>query len=258
MASFPSGFAYSDLDQGAFANYRIINHAFAYRIPDPIPSIHAGPLMCAGASVFEALDAAKIRPGNRVGVVGVGGLGHVGILFARAMGCPVTALNRTTKRMSDAFALGADTYFALENLNTPHYPPTDARSKSAPRPGNAGIDVLLITTNVVPNLDSLLPLLARRATSVLMTIQTEALSVPYMPFVLPGHKLIASTEASVTNHYKMLEFVAQKVVTTGVVNILPWVEQFEMSVDGLAKAFERLEGGEMRFRGVLVMPESGI
>jgi len=66
-----------------------------------------------------------------------------------------------------------------------------------------------------------------------------------MGFVLPGHKLIASTEASRVNHIKMLEF-------TGRHRIKPWVQEFPMTTDGLTEAFERLESGEMRYRGVLV------
>ena len=103
----------------------------------------------------------------------------------------------------------------------------------------------LITCNEVPDLEKLLPLLARRATIVLMTIQTQALSIPYMSFVLPGHRLIASTEASRENHMKMLQFAARQ-------RVKPWIEEFPMTAEGIAKAFEKLERGEMRYRGVLV------
>ena len=86
--------------------------------------------------------------------------------------------------------------------------------------------------------------LARMARIVIMTIQAEPLSVPYMPFVLPGHRLIASTEASRRNHVDMLRFVARH-------NIQPWVQTFPLTEQGLADAFATLERGEMRFRGVL-------
>lgn len=238
------GFAFSDLDQGAFSDYRIIDSAFAYLISDSISSVHAGPLMCAGASTYEALDAAGTGPNDRVGVVGIGGLGHMAVLFAKAMGCAVTAISSNDKKLEDAFQLGTDEFRVSSDINRAYTGPgKEQSSRHEPQPMN--INVLLICSNEVPDLERLMPLLARRAPIVLMTIQQSPLTIPYMPFVLPGHRLIASTEASRENHLKMLEFAARH-------QIKPWTEQFPMTADGLAKAFERLESGQMRYRGVLM------
>jgi D-arabinose 1-dehydrogenase-like Zn-dependent alcohol dehydrogenase len=238
-----SGFAFSDLDQGAFGDYRIIDAAFAYPIPSGIASVDAAPLMCAGASVYEALHAAGTAAHDRVGVVGIGGLGHCAILFARAMGCSVTALSSDGEKMADAFDLGADEFRELENITWSNTFESDPEED--PRPAN--INVLLVTSNAVPDLTTILPLLARRATIVLMTIQLDSIEIPYMDFVLPGHRLIASTEASRENHIKMLEFADRKLIE-------PWTEVFDMTPEGIAQAFEKLESGRMRYRGVLVRP----
>lgn len=234
------GFAFSDLDQGAFSDFRIVDSAFAYKLPEGISSVNAAPLMCAGASVFEALDAAGAKPNDRVGVVGIGGLGHMAILFAKAMGCAVAAISNSHHKIEDAFELGADEFRRAGDLGKSH---TSEGIEELPNPMN--INVLLITSNAVPNLETIFPLLARRATIVLMTIQMEPLSIPYMQFVLPGHRMIASTEASRENHIKMLEFADRH-------QIQPWVETFKMDETGLAEAFKRLESGEMRYRGVAV------
>lgn len=154
------------------------------------------------------------------------------VLFAKGMGCTVTAISGTRGKEGDARALGADFFLRSES--------GEYRGERA----KEGIDVLLITSNSVPDLKGLLPLLGRRATIVLMTIQRESLEVPYMEFVLPGHRLIASTEASRENHFRMLEFVVEK-------GVVPWVEEFEISGEGIGEAFGRLERGEMRYRGVL-------
>lgn len=251
------GFAFSDLNQGAFSTHRIINSNFVYPIPEEIESVHAAPLMCAGASTFEALQAANTKPGDRVGVVGVGGLGHIAILFAKSMGCGVTAISSDTGKLEDAMKLGADEFRCTSDLAKrtismwpgvfPSHSDLDPRElvempELSPR--HMSIDVLLITSNVVPDLEKYLPLLARRATIVLMTIQQDPISIPYMPFVLPGHKLIASTEASHQNHLEMLDFVSRNRIT-------PWVEKFPMTREGVAEAFAKLESGEMRYRGVL-------
>ncbi|KAI9708391.1 MAG: hypothetical protein M1820_004095 [Bogoriella megaspora] len=224
------GFAFGELDQGAFGDYAIWNQDFVYHIPDQISSIHAGPFMCAGASVYEALDAANTKSSDRVGVVGIGGLGHMAILFARAMGCAVTAFSRTDTKEADARALGVDTFI------NPDSPEKIAK--------NNAIDVVLLCSNGITSLEPFLPYLARRARLVLMTIQQGPVTVPYMPFVLPGHQIIASTEASRKNHIAMLEFVVRH-------NITPWVQTFPMTAEGVAEAFSTLEKGQMRFRGVL-------
>lgn len=210
--------------------------------------------MCAGASTYEALDAAGAKPGHRVGVVGVGGLGHMAVLFARAMGCGVTAITGDIEKASDLFKMGADEVRSTENLGLSYTqdstnPGEASLIEATELPEPMSIDVLLITSNAIPDLSPYFGLLARRATIVLMTIQQDPISIPYMPFVLPGHKLIASTEASHQNHYEMLEFVARH-------SIEPLIEKFPMTLEGVAGAFERLEAGDMRYRGVLVRDES--
>lgn len=211
--------------------------------------------MCAGASTYEALDAADTKPHHRVGVVGLGGLGHMAVLFAKAMGCAVTVFSgskeRAESRAQDAFELGADELRIFSNIDDVMRPDKDGKGISAMEKKAdlvSPIDVLLICANETPNLEKILPFLARRATIVLMSIQQQPLVIPYMPFILPGHRIIASTEASRKNHLSMIEFAARH-------KIAPWTEVFPMTEDGLKSAFEKLEKGEMRFRGVLEVPE---
>lgn len=204
--------------------------------------------MCAGASTYEALEAAGTKPGDRVGVVGIGGLGHMAILFAKAMGCGITAITRDASKRQDLFRLGADEVRVEGMLDrafvsSPDDDDSDPHYTTTPQP--MSIDVLLVTSNAVQDLEAYFPLLARRATIVLMTIQQDPVSIPYLPFILPGHKLIASTEASHQNHFEMLRFAARH-------KIEPLVETFPMTLGGAAQAFRKLEAGAMRYRGVLV------
>ena len=205
--------------------------------------------MCAGASVYEALDAAGVKSSDRIGVYGIGGLGSMTIQFCKAMGCGVTAVSSATgseilTKMNNAFDLGADEFrTAADPLPWATSEVTLANSKGI----GSLINVLLVTSNALPDFRKILPILARRATIVLMTIGQADLNIPYMPFILPGHKLVASTEASRRNHVDMLAFVARH-------KIVPRIEEFPMSKKGLETAFERLESGKMRYRGVLVVP----
>jgi alcohol dehydrogenase (NADP+) len=198
--------------------------------------------MCAGASTYEALDAAGTEPHHRVGVLGLGGLGHMAILFARAMGCAVTVFSSSAEKAEDAFELGADEYRVLSDISI------SRRSFGAH--GKTLVDILLVCANETPDLERILPFLARRATIVLMSIQQKPLVVPYMQFILPGHRIVASTEASRQNHLAMIQFAARHKIT-------PFVELFPMTEDGLKNAFDRLENGEMRYRGVLEAPAAG-
>jgi len=170
------------------------------------------------------------------------------VLFAKAMGCAVTALSSAESKLNDAFELGANEFCLLGDIAKCYRKPANSVIKSHHDPTPMNTDVLLITSNEVPNLESIMPLLARRATIVLMTIQQQPLSLPYMSFVLPGHKLMASTEASRENHIRMLKFAVRH-------RIKPWIEVFPMTAEDIAKAFERLESRRMRYRGVLVRPE---
>ncbi|KAG9849451.1 GroES-like protein, partial [Aureobasidium melanogenum] len=248
-----SGFAFCDHEQGAFADFHIIDASFAYHIPAEIPSWQAGVFMCAGASTYEALDAAGTKPHHRVGIVGLGGLGHMAVLFSKAMGCAVTVFSgsagKAGSKARDAFQLGADELRALNDIDTAIRP--DSNTERTDDASKSLIDILLICANETPDLEKILPFLARRAAIVLMSIQQKPLIIPYMPFILPGHRIIASTEASRQNHLAMIQFAARH-------KISPWIERFPMTEDGLKTAFDRLESGEMRYRGVLEMPAVGV
>jgi alcohol dehydrogenase (NADP+) len=164
------------------------------------------------------------------------------------MGCPVTVLSHGERKVEHAFKLGASDFRDIDKLSTSITRGSNGKHFHTDLPNASNINVLLVTSNAVPELESVLSLLARRATIVLMTIQQETITVPYMQFVLPGHKLITSTEASRDNHYKMLECAAEH-------KIEPWVEEFPMTLDGVQTAMKRLEDGQIRYRAVLVRGE---
>ncbi|KAI9810533.1 MAG: hypothetical protein M1827_006206 [Pycnora praestabilis] len=162
----------------------------------------------AQASVYEALDAAGTKPSDRVGVVGIGGLGHMAILswsrvqFAKAMGCHVTAFSCTPSKREDTLTLGASEFYVVPRGE-------DVEPVKPDQEVGEEINVLLLCTNELPNLE------------------------------------LASTEASRSNHIAMLSFAARH-------GIKPWIEEFPMTAEGVTRAFERLEVGQMRFRGVLI------
>ncbi|CZR54307.1 related to ADH7-NADP(H)-dependent alcohol dehydrogenase [Phialocephala subalpina] len=226
------GQKYGELEQGAFGNVVIKHQDFVYPIPEEIESKYAGPLQCAGITVYEALHIAGAKPHDRVGIVGLGGLGHLAVQYARAWGCePVVFTRDHDDKVNDALKLGAGKIVRLPD-------PGD------PQPIEEDINVLLLCGSELPDFELFMPVLARRATIVPLIIQGQPLVIPYMPFILPGHRIIGSTEASRKNHIDALTFAARH-------KIRPWIEEFPMTAKGLTEALDKLQSGKVRYRAVL-------
>jgi alcohol dehydrogenase (NADP+) len=101
---------------GGYALYTRSPSHFVVKIPDSVPSSHAAPMLCGGVTVYSPLKNSGCGPGKRVGIIGLGGLGHFGVLFAKALGADrVVAISRKKEKESDALALGADAYLATDD-----------------------------------------------------------------------------------------------------------------------------------------------
>lgn len=105
-----------DKSYGGYALYHRAPSHFVIKIPDAIPSAEAAPMMCGGITLYSPLKHYGCGPGKKVGVVGIGGLGHFGILFAKALGADkVVAISRKANKREDALKLGADEYIATDD-----------------------------------------------------------------------------------------------------------------------------------------------
>jgi alcohol/geraniol dehydrogenase (NADP+) len=100
---------------GGFADFVRTDGRFAFAIPDSLDSASAAPLLCAGLTVFAPMKRIGLRPHDHVGIVGIGGLGHIALQFARAMDCEVTAFSTNPKKVEDSFAFGADHFVNSRN-----------------------------------------------------------------------------------------------------------------------------------------------
>src|ERR1700722_7729924 len=100
---------------GGYADYWPGSGAFVFKIPDAIPSDIAAPMLCGGITAFSPLLQYKAGPGKKVGIIGIGGLGHFGILGANALGCDeVVAISRTSAKKEDALKMGATKFIATD------------------------------------------------------------------------------------------------------------------------------------------------
>jgi D-arabinose 1-dehydrogenase-like Zn-dependent alcohol dehydrogenase len=102
-----------DHDVGSFASHAVWNANKLYKIPDGMDSAHAAPMMCGGATVWSPFSLYGIQSTDRVGIVGVGGLGHLAIQFAAKMGCQVVVFSSSESKREDAKKLGATEYHVL-------------------------------------------------------------------------------------------------------------------------------------------------
>ena len=100
---------------GGFASAMVADHRFVYPVPEGMPSEQAAVMMCAGATVYSSLRNHSAGPSSRVGVIGVGGLGHLAIQFASALGCKVTAFSSSPEKRAEALGFGADDFVAVDD-----------------------------------------------------------------------------------------------------------------------------------------------
>ncbi|KXJ91918.1 chaperonin 10-like protein [Microdochium bolleyi] len=224
-------YGYADLDQGSFASHAIWREAFLFEIPEGLSDEDAAPLQCGGATVFNALRAYNAQPTETVGVMGVGGLGHLAIEFAAKMGCRVVVLSGTESKKDEAMKLGASEFVATNGK----------KELKVSRP----LDRLLVTTSAQPDWEQIMPIMAPGACIHPLSIAEGNFEIPYMPLLLNGLTVQGSVVAPRHIHKDMLEFAALH-------QIKPVVETFPMTEEGVAEAIEKLENGNVHFRAVLI------
>ncbi|WQF78911.1 Putative alcohol dehydrogenase, zinc-type, GroES-like superfamily, NAD(P)-binding domain superfamily [Colletotrichum destructivum] len=227
-----SMYGFADLDQGSFATGAVWKEPFLFKIPDGLTDVDAAPLMCAGATVFSALTTLEDAPVARVGVIGVGGLGHLAIQFAAKLGCDVAVFSGTDSKRSEAMKLGARSFYATK----------DSKGLDI---GSKKLDILLVTSSMPPEWQLYIPLLSPGATIFPLTISMGDFSIPYQALISMGLRVQGAMVASRVVQKQMLEFAARN-------NVKPVVETFAMSRGGITEAFEKLANGQMRYRGVLI------
>lgn len=228
-------YGYADLDMGSLAEKAVWREGFLFRIPDAIEAAEAAPLMCGGATVFSALKLYGAKSTDRVGVLGVGGLGHLAIQFAAKMGCEVVVFSGTESKREEALRLGAKEFYAMKGREK-----GDLDGVCTP------VDHLLVCTSEPPDWAVYLPLMAPCGKIYPLTVSDGELKFPAMGLIAAGLTVQGSLVADRQTHREMLEFAAFH-------GIKPVIQEFNMDVQGIEKAFETLESGQMKYRGVLVV-----
>lgn len=214
---------------GGFASRMTAHWLWTIPLPAGLDPASAGPLFCAGITVFSPLMEYGVRPTDRVGVVGVGGLGHLALQFMHAWGCDVTAFSSNPAKYDDIRSLGAD-----------HVVPS--------RPGpewdalKGTFDLVLVTVGASLDWDAILALLGPKGRLHIVGIPAEPLPVPVMALLLPQASVSSSPAGARGSMARMLAFAEHH-------GIAPWVEHFPMS--RINDAIRHLKDGKANYRVVL-------
>lgn len=213
---------------GAFASRVRAHWAWTVPLPENINVAEAGPLLCGGLTVYNPL-ATHAKPASRVGVVGIGGLGHMALKFAAAHGCEVTAFTSSESKVDEARAFGAHRVVS-------------SRDPDAIKQLAGAFDLLLVTVNVPLDWDALVASLAPNGRLHVVGVVLEPIPLAAIPFIAGQRSFSGSPTGSPVGMKTMLDFAARH-------NITPRTEHFPMS--RVNEAFDRLEAGKARYRIVL-------
>jgi uncharacterized zinc-type alcohol dehydrogenase-like protein len=214
---------------GGYADKVRADARFAFPIPKAISSAEAAPLLCAGATVFTPLLDHKAKRGTKLGVVSVGGLGHLALQFGRALGCDVTAFSTSKSKAEEARGFGAKRFIDMNNA--------DEMATAV-----NSLDLILTTAAADLPWDALIGTLRPKGTLCVLGIPEHSLSVMGFPLVAGYKKVVGSNTGSRKSIEKMLAFAAKH-------RIVPTIERHPMS--RVNDALQTVRDKSVRFRAVL-------
>ncbi len=214
---------------GGYSGAIVVDENYVLSIPDNLPLDAAAPLLCAGITLYSPLRHWNAGPGERVAVIGLGGLGHMGVKLAHAMGAKVTVLSQSLKKMEDGLRLGADEYYATSDPAT-----FDKLANS--------FDLILNTVSANLPLNKYMALLDVDGTLV-------ELGMPEHPMQLAAHALVSKRRSlagsligGIAETQEMLDFCAEHGVRPEIEVITP---------DYINEAYERMLASDVRYRFVI-------
>jgi len=219
------------ITQGGYSKNIVVREEFVLSVPDGLDLAKAAPILCAGITTYSPLRTWGVKAGSRVGVIGLGGLGHMAVKLASAMGAHVTVMSRTADKQKDVDALGADALLISSD-------------KEAMKKAANSFDLIIDTVPVKHDLNPYMPLLDIDGSLVLVG-QIGPLAEPNTaPFVMGRRRVAGSLIGGIAETQELLEFCAEK-------NVHPDVEMIRM--DQINEAFERMERSDVRYRFVIDM-----
>ena len=216
---------------GGYSDSVVVDERFVLRIPEHLDPAGAAPLLCAGITTYAPLRRQRVGAGTRVGVVGLGGLGHMGVKLARAMGAHVHVLTTSPSKGQDARRLGADEVIVTRD-------PEQMRR-------HAGrFDFILDTVSAAHDIAAYLSLLRPNGHLTLVGAPEQPFELPAFALIGGQHTLSGSAIGGVPETQEMLDFCGQHRITADI-ELIP--------IQQINSAYERLLKGDVRYRFVIDM-----
>lgn len=230
--SFNSADAISGgITYGGFSQTYVCNDKYVLKMPDFRDLAAAAPLLCAGITVYSPLKHWKAGPGKKVGILGIGGLGHLAIRIAKALGAEVTVLTRTLDKAQDASRLGADSAIIT----------TDAEQMKA---ALGTLDIIIDTVSAKHDINAYLNLLRVDGSVVLVGLPPENLEVGAFNIIKGRKNFSGSNIGGIAETQEMLDFCFEHNIVADIELIKP---------EEVNNALERLEKNDVKYRFVIDM-----
>ncbi|WP_413766970.1 NAD(P)-dependent alcohol dehydrogenase [Rhodococcus pyridinivorans] len=215
--------------QGGYSTHIVVTEHFVLRIPDGLDPAAAAPLLCAGITLYSPLKRWNAGPGRKVAIIGMGGLGHVGVKIAAAMGAEVTVLGHSLSKRDDGLRFGAVDYRSTEDESTFK----ELRGK---------FDLILNTVSVNLDLDRYLSLLRLHGTLVGLGLPEKPLSVRAFSLAMNDRAMAGSNVGGIPDTQAMLDFCAEHGIGAEIELI---------SADRINEAYDRVVASDVRYRFVI-------
>jgi uncharacterized zinc-type alcohol dehydrogenase-like protein len=226
-------YAVTDVDgtttQGGYSTHVVVDAGFVLSVPEGLDPAAAAPLLCAGITTYSPLRRWKAGPGRRVAVVGLGGLGHMAVQIAHAMGAEVTVLSQSLKKQEDGLRLGADHYFATSDPDT-----FEALA--------GHFDLIVNTVSASIDVNAHLGLLAVDGTLVNVGAPPAPLPVNAMSLIGGRRSFAGSMIGGIAETQEMLDFCAEHGIAA---------EVDVIGADQVNEAYERVLASDVRYRFVI-------
>lgn len=216
---------------GGYSNYIVVDEAFALSIPDNLDLAKAAPLLCAGITTYSPLKHWKATSGMKVGVIGLGGLGHMAVKLASAMGAHVVLFTTSESKRQDGLKLGAKEVVLSSD--------PEAMKKQA-----SSIDLIINTVSAKIELSNYLNLLKREGTMVMLGVSPDALNLESHALIMHRRNLAGSLIGGLKETQEMLDFCAKHNITSEI-ELIP--------IQQINEAYEKTIKSQVKYRFVIDM-----
>lgn len=214
---------------GGYSTAIVVDQNYALRIPSTIPLDAAAPLLCAGITLYSPLRHWKVGPGTKVGIMGLGGLGHMGVKIASALGAEVTLISHSASKEDDARRLGADNFLLSSD-------------RAAMKQARGSLDFIVNTISADISLDPYMALLGLDATMCLVGLPSKSLDIRAFSLTGARRRLAGSNIGGIPETQEMLDFCGEHGFGSDIEVI---------DVQQVNEAWERVVASDVRYRFVI-------